>query len=134
MPKLIVVLLGGMSSCALFMVLHAFPWRRVFGKRPKPPWTYVAGVLGLGVVFTAAMLYWRDWWAWWVAVSTVAGAGAAVIFGYRVRGQGPMLTEDAGRQEEIIGVLRDQVAELERKLMALEGRKRCPEEADRPGT
>lgn len=126
MSKLIVILLAGISSCILFMILHAFPWGRIFGKHPKPPWTYVAGILGLGIVFTAAMAYWRDWWALGTAVSTVVGAGGAVIFGYKVRGQGPILMEDTGQQEEIICILRDQVAELERKLIALEERGKCP--------
>lgn len=120
MSKLIDVVVAGVFSCVLFMALHAFPYRRIFGKRPRPPWTYVTGVLGLAVPFTAGVALWGSWWTWGLAVSVVVGAGAAVIFGYKVRGQGPILFKENPGQEETISILRERVAELERKLMVLE--------------
>ena len=131
MSKLIVVLLAGVVSCVLFMVLHAFPWRRILGEHLKPPWTYVTGVLGLGIPFTIGVALWGSCWEWALAVSVVVGAGAAVIFGYKVRGQGPIVFRENPGQEEIIKILREQVAELERKLMVAERGRRCPKEETR---
>jgi hypothetical protein len=129
--KLIIILSAGVLSCILFMILHAFPWQRFLGKRLKPPWTYVAGVLGMAVPFTVVITLWGDLWPLWLAASVVVGAGAAVIFGYKVRGQGPILFEEnPGRQEEV-NILRKRVAELERKLMTAE-RGRWPWKNGRP--
>jgi len=114
------------------MALHTFPWVRIFGKRPRPPWTYVAGILGLAVIVAPILALWRDWWALGLAASVVVGAGGAVIFGYRVRRQGPIEFKERG-QEEIINLLRERIAELERKLMVFERGRRCPErKSNRP--
>jgi hypothetical protein len=132
MSKWIDIIAAGAFSCALFMVLHAFPWQRFLGQRLKPPWTYVAGILGLAPSFTVVIALWGDPWPLWLAASVVIGAGGAVIFGYKVRGQGPILFEEnTGRQEEI-NMLRERVAELERKLMAAERRGQWRGERSRP--
>lgn len=131
--KLIAVLSAGVLSCGLFMALHAFAWESIFDKRPKPPWTYVAGILGLAVIAVPFLILWGDWWALRLAIADVVGAGAAVIFGYKVRGQGPIVFgENPGRQEEI-NILRERVAELERKLMVFErGRRWLEEKSNHP--
>jgi hypothetical protein len=119
MPKLITVILAGAGSCILFMVLHATDWQRIFGRHPRPPWTYVAGVLGLTIPYAAVMALWGDWWAICAAAATVVGGGGAVLFGYKVRGQGPVIL--GGQDSEaIIRMLRERNRELEEKLMALE--------------
>lgn len=127
--KAIEVLLAGVLSCALFMVLHAVSWQRFFGQRPQPPWSYVAGIIGLAVPFTLLMARWGDWWALAGVASVVVGGGASVIYGYHVRGianrEGPpeaLLKAD--EYEAIIAALRSQNAELETKLIRAK-REKC---------
>jgi len=107
------------------MVLHAASWRRFFGQRPQPPWSYVAGILGLAIPFTLLMARWGDWWALAGVISVVVGGGASVIYGYYVRGianrEGPPQDFAPNEYEEAITrVHRSQITTLERKLMCLE--------------
>lgn len=125
MPKLVAVLIAGAASCALFMVLHAMNWRRVLGdKWTRPPRTYVAGVAGMAVPFTALMALWGDWWAVWGAAAVAVGGGVAVLYGHYVRSVArrdePPQPMSADEYEAIIRALRQQNAALEKKLMWME--------------
>ena len=52
------MLIAWLISALLFVGLHCFKWSQIFGKPMEPPQTYIAGVLGLGVVYSGLLLYW----------------------------------------------------------------------------
>ena len=103
------------------MVLHTLSWEKLFGERPEAPRTYVIGVLGMGTPFTVVVALWGGWWYWFLVAAIAAGAGLPVMYGYKVRKQGPIAIRGQYEgYEAIIRTLRAEVAEREAKLMALE--------------
>jgi len=75
-----------MGTAILFACLHVMPWRKVFRREVKPPFTYIAGVLGMGICFVWLVGFrWHDWWAVWAGCAVACGAGAPVFTGYDIR-------------------------------------------------
>ncbi len=69
----------------LLLIEHLLPWERIFGQRPQPPWSYMAGVASLTVPFFALLARWGDWWAMGAWLAVVVAGGLPVIVGYDVR-------------------------------------------------
>ena len=67
------------------LVEHILPWKRIFGQKPQPPWSYIAGVTSLTVPFFALLARWGDLWAMGAWLAVVIAGGLPVIIGYDVR-------------------------------------------------
>lgn len=83
-------------TAVLFWGLHYTPWRRLVARNGgeailDPPWSYVCGTLGLGVIFSGLIVNWWlsgrviTWWmslaAWWMVV---ASGGVVILICYRL--------------------------------------------------
>ena len=123
--KWVELLVAAMCSAILLACAHAYDWKKVFGKRPDPPWSYVTGLVLLGIPYLALLAYWRDWWAFMAAVAVVVGGGFPVIFGYNIRGQTKttdylmLLSEHLDDERAISMALRRKLMEKEQQIARL---------------
>ena len=76
---------AAMAAGLLLLLEHVAPWHRVFGQKPQPPWSYVAGVATLTVPFFILLARWGDWWAMGAWIAVVFCGGGVVLVGYDVR-------------------------------------------------
>lgn len=83
--KVVGILIAGAASSILLALAHAYDWQRVFRAKVEPPWSYVAGVICLGIPFSALMIVWGHWWCLTAAAVIAIGGGLSVVFGYKVR-------------------------------------------------
>jgi len=83
--KIIELVITGTFAALLFAALHAIPWGRMAKRQIGPPWSYIAGTTGLGIVFSALMWRWGDGWAIAGFWTVVVCAGGSVFVGYDIR-------------------------------------------------
>jgi len=79
-------------------------------ERPKPPLSYVAGLILLGIPFAGLMALWRDWWPLAAAAAIVGAGGSAVLFGHKVRAK----TEEEECEQIAIEQLEDAMGAIQR--------------------
>jgi hypothetical protein len=79
------IALTAVATASLLLIEHIAPWERIFGQKPQPPWSYVAGVASLTTPFFALLIRWGEWWAMGAWLAVVIAGGLPVIVGYDVR-------------------------------------------------
>jgi hypothetical protein len=79
------VALAAAAAALLLLVEHIAPWERIFGQKPQPPWSYMAGVASLTAPFFALLARWGAWWEMGAWLAVVIAGGLPVIVGYDVR-------------------------------------------------
>jgi len=77
--------IAAIAAFLLLLVEHILPWQRLFGQKPQPPWSYVAGVIALSVPFCTLLVHWGEWWTVGAWLAVVICGGLPVIVGYDVR-------------------------------------------------
>lgn len=83
--KLQEMAIAAVAASLLLLVEHVLPWERIFGQKPQPPWTYIAGTVTYGIPLCALLIRWGSLWELGLWAAVVIAAGLPVIVGYDVR-------------------------------------------------